>query len=70
MVSLKKAMSIAEKNVPNFKVKNVSENSAFFVINMIPKNIEKSGIFGEYMDSSFKVDKKTGKIETYNPLLD
>ena len=70
MVNLKKAISIAEKNMPNFKVKNVSESPAFYVVNMIPKSMGDSGIFGEYMDGSFKVDKKTGNFGSYNPLID
>lgn len=70
MVNLQKAMAIAEKNMPKFKVKNVSESSNFYVVNMIPRSIGESSIFGEYMDGSFKVDKKTGKFEPYNPLID
>ena len=69
MIDLNKAISIAKKNMPNFTVKNASEGPSFYVVNMIPKNTGNSGMFGEYMDGSFRVDKKTGKFEPYNPLI-
>lgn len=58
-----------QKTFPNLDIKSVKELDQCFVFNLLPKDYDerKDGLF---IGGAMRVDKKTGDINLYNPMLE
>lgn len=67
MISKEKAIELALKARPGGKLDDVSEEKDYYIISIVPENYKPS--MGLYFDGAVAVNKKTGKVQTYNPFL-
>ena len=67
--SMDEARKIALDSRPGMKVENEFEDEKCFVINLVPESydINKHGLF---IGGSTRVDKETGEVGLYNPLIE
>lgn len=66
--NIDEAKKIALKERPGMKVINVIELEKCFVVNLVPENFdEKEGMF---IGGGTRVDKKTGEVRLYNPMIE
>ena len=66
--SIDEAESIALKERPGMRVLNTVELEKCFVVNVVPKDFnERDGMF---IGGGTRVDKKTGLVQLYNPLIE
>lgn len=65
------AMKLVSKEYPDMELGKVTETKKYFVIHISPKNAPKlNGVELDVCDDGLKaVDKKTGQMFTYNPML-
>lgn len=63
----------AEKKVlearPDMKIVDTKELEKCFVVNVVPEKYNKKED-GLYIGGAMRVDKKTGKLNLYNPMLE
>lgn len=63
----------AEKKVldarPGFKVVKTKELEKCFVVSVVPEQYDEKED-GLYIGGAMRVDKKTGKLNLYNPMLE
>ena len=71
MILKDKAIDIIHKKVPGFKIIKIVTTNKYYIFYMAPigSNNQKD-IFNDYLDCAFKIDKRNGKFEGYNPLID
>lgn len=66
--SIKEAETIVLRERPGMRVLNTVELEKCFVVNVIPKDFnEKKDIF---IGGGTRVDKKTGEVRLYNPMIE
>jgi hypothetical protein len=66
--NIKDAEKIVLKERPGMRVLNVVELEKCFVVNVVPKDFnEKDGMF---IGGGTRVDKKTGLVQLYNPMIE
>lgn len=53
---------------PTMRIVSVTEKEKCFVVNMVPKKYPYD--IQNYIGGSTRVDKKTGKIRLYNPMIE
>lgn len=51
---------------PGMKVDRITEHEKCFVISLVPKDFKK----GNYISGATRVDKKTGEVRLYNPMIE
>lgn len=61
-------ISAIDKARPGFNINKIAERSKFYIVDLLPKGYKKS--MGIVCNAAVKVDKKTGEVTPYNPLLD
>ena len=66
--NIKDAEKIVLKERPEMRVLNTVELEKCFVVNVVPKDFnERDGMF---IGGGTRVDKKTGLVQLYNPLIE
>ena len=66
--TVNEARKIVLEKLPGTRVKSEREMSDCFVINLVPIGYRKSD--GLFCGGSIRVDKKTGAISGYNPMIE
>ena len=59
----------ALKARPGMKILGTKELEKCFVVNMVPEKYDEKED-GLYIGGAMRVDKKTGKLNLYNPMLE
>lgn len=67
--SVKDAEKIVLEHRPNMRVVKTVEEDNYYVVSVVPSEgyTEKMGMF---IGGATRVDKKTGKVRIYNPMLE
>lgn len=67
MIDYKEANKLVMELHKNSKVTSTMDAGNKFIISLVPNNLKK----GEFvLDGFFSVDKKTGKVNEYSPVMD
>lgn len=66
-VTWDKAKEIMEKSYPDSIVNSVMDIPTGYVVNIQPKDWNPNNVV---LDGFFKVDKRSGKISEYSPVID
>lgn len=51
---------------PGMKIYRITEHEKCFVVSLIPEDLNG----GNYIGGSTRVDKKTGEVRIYNPMIE
>ena len=51
---------------PGMKIERITEHEKCFVVSLVPKNFKG----GNYISGATRVDKKTGEVRLYNPMIE
>lgn len=65
-MNIENAKRLINEKFPNDKVIKIIEYTNFYTFSLIPKSAKKDAM---YFDRTLAVDKKTGKLSVFNPLL-
>lgn len=68
MISRKEAIKRVKKIKPEFRIASVVEKKDSYILNAVP--ISYPGDPDLYTNGLLRVDKRNGKVEVYNPLLE
>ena len=67
--SIEKAKKVVLEHRPNMRVVKTVEKDNYYVVNVVPRE-GYSESMGMYIGGATRVDKKTGKVSIYNPMLE
>ena len=66
--NIKDAEKIVLKERPGMRVLNTVELEKCFVVNVVPKDFNEQ--YGMFFGGGTRVDKKTGLVQLYNPMIE